>query len=77
MTFRKTVGAYLTGWLIAQPLYNRLIAYKRRQEAQNPSNETRAFWRQEAEAIVDEMERRQLRRERQGEENGMDMERSI
>lgn len=63
MTFRKTVLAYLTGWLIAQPLYNRLIALWRRRELANPSPETLGYWEHQAEAIVDAAERRAGRRD--------------
>lgn len=58
MTFAKTVGAYLTGWLIVQPLYNRLFREFRKRDAANPSAESRAYWRYQAEAIVDVMEER-------------------
>lgn len=30
MTFKKTVLAYLTGWVIAQATYNRLMAESRK-----------------------------------------------
>lgn len=59
MTFRKTVLAYLTGWLIVQPTWNRLLAAYRRREINNPSAETRVYWEWQARAIVDELRRRE------------------
>jgi hypothetical protein len=64
MTFWKTVRAYLTGWLIVQPLYNRLLGAWRRRELQNPSSETRAYWGHQADAIVDELARRNWKGQR-------------
>lgn len=58
MTFAKTVAAYLTGWLIVQPIYNRLFGVWRRRELGDPGPETQAYFRRQAEAIVDEMEAR-------------------
>lgn len=58
MTFSKTVLAYLTGWLIAQPVYNRLWAAWRRRQMRNPSEEMRFYWREQAKAIVDEWDDR-------------------
>lgn len=58
VTFWKTVGAYLTGWLIVQPTYNRLLKAWRKRELENPSDESRAYWDRQAEAIVRRMARR-------------------
>lgn len=58
MTFWRTVGAYLTGWLIVMPAYNRLWAAWRRREFANPGPELRKARQDEAVAIVDELERR-------------------
>lgn len=52
MTFRKTVLAYLTGWLIVQPLYNRLLKVWRKRELKNPSEETRAYFREHGKAVA-------------------------
>lgn len=58
MTFPRTVLAYLTGWLIVQPLYNRVYAAWRRREMAKPDGEYRQHLRAEADAIVDVMEER-------------------
>lgn len=51
MTFAKQVAAYLTGWCIVQPLYNRLMKYVRNRELTNPSDDTRRYFRHEAVAL--------------------------
>lgn len=58
MNFAKTVGAYLTGWLIVHPIYTRLYAWWRRREMAKPDGEYRTHLRAQAEEFVDEMERR-------------------
>ena len=62
MTFRKTVLAYLTGWVIAQATYNRLVRASRRRDMDHPTEEMRFQWRRQAEAIADEMDRRAMER---------------
>jgi hypothetical protein len=75
VTFRKTVAAYLTGWLIAQPLYAYLQRRWRRNELKNPSEDTIAYWHEQACAIVDVMENRgHLSRFPHTEEDGMETE---
>lgn len=58
MTFRKTVLAYLTGWLIVQPLYNRLFAWWRRREMEKPDGEYRTHLRELAAEVAEAIERR-------------------
>lgn len=58
MTFRKTVAAYLTGWLIVQPLYNRVYAWWRRREMEKPDGEYRRMARDLAVAVVEQLEER-------------------
>jgi hypothetical protein len=58
MTFTKTVAAYLTGWLIVQPLYNRLLNAYRKREMEHPSEETLVYFERQAKAIVNCMEYR-------------------
>lgn len=61
MNFRKAVLAHITGWLIVQPLYNRLVKQFRKRDMESPCPETKWWWRQQAKAIVDEQERRIVR----------------
>lgn len=62
MTFRKTVLAYLTGWLIVQPLYNRIIKVVRERELDHPSTDTLRYFKRHGDAVVDAMERQRERR---------------
>lgn len=52
MTFGKTVLAYLTGWLIVQPVYNRVFGAWRRREMARPDGEYQTHLRAQAHAIV-------------------------
>lgn len=58
MTFWRTVRAYLTGWLIVQPIYNRVYNAWRRREMEKPEGEYRTHLHDQACAIVDVMEAR-------------------
>jgi hypothetical protein len=58
MTFRKTVLAYLTGFLIVQPLWSRLHRAWVRREMVDPSPEHAANMRMQGRFIVDEMNAR-------------------
>lgn len=62
MTFWRTVAAYLTGWLIVNPSYTRVLKLWRRRELANPSPETRDYFNAIAKAVVDEQEARQAAR---------------
>lgn len=57
-SFVKQVAAYLTGWCIVQPLYNRLIKYVRERELASPGPETRRYFALQAEAVADAMQDR-------------------
>lgn len=56
--YARCLAAYLSGWLIVQPLYNRLHGAWRRRQLGNPGPETAAYFRRQAEAVVDVMEER-------------------
>lgn len=56
MTFRKTVLAYLTGWLIVQPVYSALRRWWLKRELANPSPDTVAHYEHQAKAFVDALE---------------------
>lgn len=58
--FAKRVAAHICTWFIVQPLYNRLLREWRKRELGNPSEETTTYWHEQACAIVDVMEKRQL-----------------
>lgn len=57
MTFPRTVLAYLTGWLIVQPLYNRAFNAWRRREMKRPNGMYQQMIRDEAKAVVNELHR--------------------
>lgn len=56
MTFAKTVLAYLTGWLIAQPVYNRVFQAWKRREMAKPNGEYRRHLRDQAREFVDALD---------------------
>jgi hypothetical protein len=65
MTFRETVLAYLTGWLLVHPLYMRAYNAWRKRQLLNPSEELLASYRDQATAVVDALEQRVVFTERE------------
>lgn len=60
MTFWKTVGAYLTGWLIARATFERALRAWRRIHLRDPTEEDKAYFGLVAVAVADEIEGREL-----------------
>lgn len=56
--FAKRVAAHICTWFIVQPLYNRILKLWRQRELESPSEESHAYWKRQADSIVDVMEER-------------------
>lgn len=57
--FWKIVGAYLTGWLIAQPTYTLLRKWVLKRQMENPPEELQRYWRWQAIHVAEAIERRE------------------